>query len=69
MELIKTPSFIAIDNLSEVLHKNNQKIPLEQLHKKLSQYLVNFGSKKFVEFYNDVAKNKNYKQAFTALNL
>lgn len=69
MELIKTPSFIAIDNLSEELSKNNQNITVEQLHKKVAEYLVKSGSKKFVELYNDVAKNKNYKQAITTLNL
>jgi hypothetical protein len=69
MELIKTPSFNAMDNLSEVLSKNNKNITVEQLHKKVADYLVKSGSKKFVELYNDVAKNKNYKQAFTTLNL
>ena len=69
MELIKTPSFNAMDNLSEVLSKNNQNITVEQLHKKVADYLVKSGSKKFVELYNDVAKNKNYKQAFTILKL
>jgi len=69
MELIKTPSFTAMDNLSEVLSKNNQNITVEQLHKKVADYLVKSGSKKFVELYNDVAKNKNYKQAITTLNL
>jgi hypothetical protein len=69
MELIKTPSFNAIDNLSEVLSKNNKNITVEQLNKKVADYLVKSGSKKFVELYNDVAKNKNYKQAYTTLNL
>jgi hypothetical protein len=69
MELIKTPSFNAMDNLSEVLSKNNQNITVEQLHKKVADYLVKSGSKKFVELYNDVAKNKNCKQAYTTLNL
>jgi hypothetical protein len=69
MELIKTPSFNAMDNLSEVLSKNNKNITVEQLHKKVADYLVKSGSKKFVELYNDVAKNKNYKQAYTTLNI
>ena len=69
MELIKTPSFNAMDNLSEVLSKNNKNITVEQLNKKVADYLVKSGSKKFVELYNDVAKNKNYKQAYTTLNL
>jgi len=58
-----------MDNLSEVLSKNNKNITVEQLHKKVADYLVKSGSKKFVELYNDVAKNKNYKQAYTTLNL
>ena len=69
MELIKTPSFSAMENLSDVLFKNAKGITLEQLHKKIADYLVNSGSKKLVELYNDVAKNKNYKNAFTTLNL
>jgi hypothetical protein len=69
MELIKTPSFNAMDDLSEVLTKNNKNFTFEQIQKKVYNYLVKFGSKKFVELYNDVAKNKNYAQAFTTLNL
>jgi hypothetical protein len=69
MELIKTSSFSAIDNLSEVLSKNNKNINVEDLNKKLSVYLIKSGSKKFIELYNDVAKNKNYKEALTIINL
>jgi hypothetical protein len=69
MEQIKTPSFNAMDNLSDVLAKNNKSLSFEEIHKKLGTYLLLSGSKKFVELYNDVAKNKNYKKAFTTLNL
>lgn len=69
MELIKTPSFSAIDNLSEVLSEKNKNYTIEQLNKKVADYLLKSGSKKFVELYNDVAKNKNYKDAHTLLNL
>jgi hypothetical protein len=69
MELIKTPSFMAMENLSEMLFPKTKNITIEQLHKKVADYLVNSGSKKFVELYNDVAKNKNYTKAFTTLNL
>lgn len=68
MELIKTPSFNAMENLSDVLTKNNKEYSFEDIRKKVSKYLVKSGSKKFVELYNDVAKNKNYKQAITTLN-
>jgi hypothetical protein len=69
MELIKTPSFNAMDNLSDVLSKNNKTYSFEQVNKKLGTYLLLSGSKKFVELYNDVAKNKNYNKAFATLNL
>jgi len=68
MELIKTPSFNAMDDLSEVLSKNNKYFTFEQTQTKVYNYLVKSGSKKFVELYNDVAKNKNYAQAFITLN-
>ena len=69
MELIKTPSFNAMENLADVLSQNNKNFPFEQIYNKLGKYLVSSGSKKFVELYNDVAKNKNYSKAFTTLNL
>lgn len=69
MEFIKTPSFNAIDDLSDVLAKNNKDLSFEQIQKKVGTYLLFSGSKKFVELYNDVAKNKNYTKAFTTLNL
>jgi len=69
MEQIKTPSFNAMDNLSDVLAKNNKSLSFEEIHKKLGTYLLLSGSKKFVELYNDVVKNKNYTKAFTTLNL
>ena len=69
MELIKTPSFNAMENLADVLSQNNKNFPIEQIYNKLGKYLVSSGSKKFVELYNDVAKDKNYKKAFTILKL
>jgi hypothetical protein len=69
MELIKTPSFNAMENLADVLSQNNKNFPFEQIYNKLGKYLLSSGSKKFVELYNDVAKNKNYTKAFTTLNL
>jgi hypothetical protein len=69
MELIKTSSFSAMENLSEILSQNTKDYTFEQIHKKLGTYLLLSGSKKFVELYNDVAKNKNYKNAFATLNL
>lgn len=69
MELIKTPSFNAMDDLCFELAKHNKDFTFEQMQKKVYNYLVKSGSKKFVELYNDFAKNKNYNQAFTTINL
>jgi hypothetical protein len=69
MELIKNPSFNAIENLSDVLSKNNKDFSFNQIHRKVGAYLLSSGSKKFVNLYNDIVINKNYKEAFTTLNL
>jgi len=69
MELIKTPSFNAMENLADVLSQNNKNFSFEQIYNKVGKYLVSSGSKNFVELYNDVAKNRNYTKAFTTLNL
>lgn len=69
MELIKYPSFNAILNLSDVLSKNNKNISFEVIYDKVGNFLVSYGSKKFVELYNDVEKNKNYKHAFELLKI
>ena len=69
MELIKTPTFSAMDKLAETLAKKNKSFTYDQIHQKLGHFLLDSGSKKFVELYNDVAKNKDCTKAFVTLNL
>lgn len=69
MELIKTPSFEAMGNFSEVLFQKTNKTTLEQVHKKVANYLVVAGSKKFVELYNEVATKKDYYKALETLKI
>lgn len=69
MKVIKTPSFEAMGNLSEVLFQKTNKTTLEQVHKKIANYLVDAGSKKFVELYNEVATNKDYFKALETLKI
>jgi len=69
MELIKTPSFSAMDKLAETLAEKNKQFTYDQIHQMLGHFLLDYGSKKFVELYNDVAKNKDFTKAFTTLNL
>jgi hypothetical protein len=69
MEIIKSLTIDAMEDLSLTLSVINTKIDIEKIRKNVADYLINNGSKKFVELYNDVAKDKNYKKAFTTLNL
>ena len=69
MKLIKTLTIGAMEDLSVSLSEVNTKIDVEKIRKSVADYLIDYGSKNFVELYNDVAKNKNYKKAFTTLKL
>ena len=69
MELIKSLTIGAMEDLSVSLSEINTNINVEKIRKNVADYLIDNGSKKFVELYNDVAKNKNYNQAFTTLKL
>jgi hypothetical protein len=69
MELIKSLTIGAMEDLSVSLSEINTNINVEIIRKNVADYLIDNGSKKFVELYNDVAKNKNYNQAFTTLKL
>ena len=69
MNLIKSLTIDAMEDLSVTLSETNTKFDIEKIRKNVADYLIDYGSKKFVELYNDVAKNKNYKQAFITLNL
>ena len=69
MELIKSLTIGAMEDLLVSLSEINTNINVEKIRKNVADYLIDNGSKKFVELYNDVAKNKNYNQAFTTLKL
>ena len=69
MELIKSLTIGAMEDLSVTLSETNTEIDIEKIRKNVADYLIDYGSKEFVELYNDVAKNKNYNKAITTLNL
>jgi len=69
MKIIKSLTIGAMEDLSVSLSEVNTKIDVEKIRKSVADYLIDSGSKNFVELYNDVAKNKNYKKAFTTLKL
>jgi hypothetical protein len=65
VELIKTPSFEAIDNMADLIHKDlNGKLELEVIRTNVSKVLLNDGASIFVELYNTAISSKNYV-AFT----
>jgi hypothetical protein len=65
VELIKTPSFEAIDNMADLIHKDlNGKCELELIKTNVSKVLLNDGASIFVELYNTAIASKNYV-AFT----
>ena len=70
MKVIKTPSFEAMDNFAETLfQKTHTGSSIEQVRTKIANYLVDAGSKKFVELYNEVATNKDYVKALETLKI
>lgn len=65
VELIKTPSFEAIDNMADLIHKDlNGKLELDVIRTNVSKVLLTDGASIFVELYNTAISSKNYV-AFT----
>lgn len=61
MNLIKTPSFEAIDNIAILIFKSlSEKVELEVIKTSVSQILVKAGSKSFVSNYNYSILSKKY---------
>lgn len=65
MELIKTPSFEAIDNMAELIFNQLKgKTEIDKIKTSVSSKLVKLGSKTFVEEYNKAIKSKDYSKFF-----
>jgi hypothetical protein len=65
LELIKTPSFDAIDNISDLIYKDlNGKLKLEVIKTNVSKVLLRKGANNFVSLYNFAIASKVYT-AFT----
>jgi hypothetical protein len=61
MEIIKTPSFEAIDNLTVLIYRDLfGQVDLESIKTSVSNTLVKLGSKSFVSNYNDAIRHKKY---------
>ena len=69
MEKIKTPSFNALDNLSDLLQKKVSNTDYEHIRKKVANYLVDEGSQIFVDLYNEAIVVKDHKEILQKLKL
>jgi len=69
MEKIKTPSFNALDNLTDLLEKKVSNVDYEHIRKKVANYLVDEGSQKFVDLYNEAIVVKDHKEILQKLKL
>lgn len=70
MELIKTPSFVAIDNISELIEKELKgKFEYEKIRTSVAQFLLKKGANNFVKLYNLSITQKTCKEFITNLNL
>jgi hypothetical protein len=65
VELIKTPSFEAIDNMADLIYKDiSGKCELDVIRTNVSKVLLNQGANNFVALYNFAITSKVYT-AFT----
>ena len=69
MEKIKTPSFNAIDNLSDLLQNKVSNLDYEHIRTIVANYLVKEGSQKFVNLYNEAIIVKDHKDILQKLKL
>lgn len=69
MEKIKTPSFNAIDNLSDLLQNKVSNLDYEHIRTIVANYLVKEGSQKFVNLYNEAIMAKDHKDILQKLKL
>ena len=57
------------DNLSDLLEKKVSNMDYEHIRKKVANYLVDEGSQKFVDLYNEAIVAKDHKDILQKLNL
>lgn len=60
---IKSVSFESLDDMSEILFRNQNTHNYQYIKSKVAEFLVDNGNKYFVEIYNETQKTKNYTKA------
>lgn len=73
MTPIKNVTFEAIDNLAnEIFQKSKMEkeySTIDYIRKKIADYLITDGNKKFVQTYNELAVTRDFKKAINTLKI
>lgn len=68
MKPIKTVTFEALDNLANEIHSNSSNT-IESINKKIADYLITDGNKKFIQTYNELASTNDFDKAIKTLKI
>ena len=68
MKPIKSVTFEALDNLANEIYSNSTST-IESINKKIADYLITDGNKKFVETYNELATTNDFEKAIKILKI
>lgn len=68
MKPIKTVTFEALDNLANEIHSNSSNT-IESINKKIADYLITDGNKKFIQTYNELAITNDFDKAIKTLKI
>lgn len=69
MEQIKNVTLQSVDYFSDVLSRETNKAPKNEIQYKILNFLSEKGNKMFVEFYNETFQSKNFDEAVKILNI
>ncbi len=73
MTPIKNVTFEALDNIAnEIFEKSKSKKEyptMDYVRKKIADYLITDGNKKFVQTYNELAVTKDYQKAINTFKI
>lgn len=68
MKPIKSVTFEALDNLANEIYSNSTST-IESINKKIADYLITDGNKKFVQTYNELATTNDFEKAIKTLKI
>jgi hypothetical protein len=66
---ITAVTFDVLSQMSEYLFQNQNNVTYSEIQKKVADYLVTHGEKKFIEIFNETEKTKNYVKALDTFKI